>query len=72
MHIEASKLGHVLCPTDPKNRSSGWLDDNITVVSMIIQIIDEVNYRYIRPHGKDASVVWLALNRAHEDDSSGG
>lgn len=42
------------------------------VVSILIQVIDEANYHYIRPLGMNARNAWIALKAAHEDHTSGG
>lgn len=42
------------------------------VVSMLIQVVEEANFHYIRPSGMNARAVWLALEDAHEDHTSGG
>lgn len=70
IHIRAAKLGHVLDGTDESKPT--WSEDNVAVVSLLIQVIDEANYHYIRPLGMNAKGAWLALKSAHEDNTSGG
>lgn len=72
LHIKAADVGHVLRPTPVKDQGPTWSKDNVSLVSMIIQVLEEVNYRYICPHGENAKAVWSALKRAHEDNTSGG
>lgn len=70
VHIRAAKLGHVLDGTD--ETKPNWLEDNTTVISLLIQVVHESNYHYIRPLGMNARGAWLALKAAHEDHTSGG
>lgn len=72
VHIRAAKLGHVLDGKDESKLSPTWIDDNTTVVSLLIQVIEESNYHYIRPLGMNARLAWHALKEAHEDNTSGG
>lgn len=44
----------------------------MAVVSLLIQVVDESNYHYIRPMGMNAKGAWQALKSAHEDNTSGG
>lgn len=72
VHIHAAKLGHVLNVVEESKQSSTWVEDNTMVVSILIQVIDEANYHYIRPLGMNARNAWIALKAAHEDHTSGG
>lgn len=42
------------------------------VVSLMIQVIDEANFHYVRLLGMNAGLSWKALKTAHEDNTSGG
>lgn len=72
VHIRAAKLGHVLDPMDESSKPPSWMEDNVAVISLIIQVINKANYHYVQPLGMNARLAWLALKTAHEDNTSGG
>ncbi|KNE98635.1 hypothetical protein PSTG_08004 [Puccinia striiformis f. sp. tritici PST-78] len=47
-------------------------DDNDTVCSMIMQIVDPLNLCYIQETPDNAAGMWSTLLRAHQDSSTGG
>lgn len=72
VNLEAAKLDYVLTPLEPKNRPASWATDNKTVVSILTQIVDHSNIRYMRNFRTDAAGMWKSLKDAHQDSSSGG
>ncbi|KNE88450.1 hypothetical protein PSTG_18149, partial [Puccinia striiformis f. sp. tritici PST-78] len=70
--LKKAKLKYVLTSMDSKLRPATWEDDNETVCTIIMQIVDPSNLRYLREHPDDAAGMWNALSRAHQDCSTGG
>ena len=72
MVFEELSLAHVLSPTAIKDRPLTWARDNTRACSLITRAVTDVNYQFIKPHRKDAALMWNALKLAHEDSSAGG
>ncbi|KNE92145.1 hypothetical protein PSTG_14437 [Puccinia striiformis f. sp. tritici PST-78] len=70
--FKKAKLKYVLSPIDVKARPATWEEDNNTVCAAIFQIVDPANLRYCQGNPDDASAIWSALERAHQDSSTGG
>ncbi|KAH9455992.1 hypothetical protein Pst134EB_033426 [Puccinia striiformis f. sp. tritici] len=70
--FKTAKIKYVLTNTDVKLRPATWEDDNNLACSVIMQIVDpDSNLRYLRGL-ENASDMWDALHRAHQDCSTGG
>lgn len=72
IHLRRHKLAYVLEQVAIKDRPVTWEDDNITVISIVTQACQDVNFKYLRPHGDNARDAWLSLKAAHQDSTSGG
>ncbi|KNF05663.1 hypothetical protein PSTG_01064 [Puccinia striiformis f. sp. tritici PST-78] len=70
--FKTAKIKYVLTKTDVKLRPATWEDDDDLACSVIMQIVDpDSNLRYLRGL-ENASDMWDALYRAHQDCSTGG
>lgn len=72
LFVDDLDLGHVLLVVAVKDRPSSWDRDNIKVSSIILRTVEAANNRYVRPCGRDAHAMWLALQNTHKDSSAGG
>ena len=72
MLLENFNIEYVLQPINPDKRPVNWERDNKAVCTLISQIVDPANFRYTKPHRKDAAKTWDALRVAHQDSSAGG
>lgn len=72
VNLEAANLDYVLTPIELKDRPLTWAANNKTVVSLLTQIVDHSNIRYMWGFCTDAAGMWKSLKDAHQDLSSGG
>lgn len=71
-YFEAAGLEYILEKPRPENPSTAWINDNKLVCALITQSVDLTNLRFVREHQRNAHGMLLALNRAHQDPSTGG
>lgn len=72
VYLEAAGLDYLLKRVDLKDRPSTWEKDTKEVISLLVQLVSEPNYQSIRRFRGDARGMWLALQKDHQDNTSGG
>lgn len=72
LHLQACRVGHVIEVSPGRDTPPHWVEDNITVCSVITKTVHPSNPRHIRDHPNDARAMWLSLRAAHQDFTAGG
>jgi hypothetical protein len=67
-----TRVSHVLTPVDVTLQPDPWAQDNTAVCAVITRTINPTNYCYIFNFENDAAKMWAALEKAHQDSTSGG
>lgn len=71
-YFEAAGLEYILEKPRPDNPPTVWLNNNKIVCALITQAINTSNLWYVRKNRQHAYGMWFALNRAHQDQTTGG
>jgi hypothetical protein len=72
IHLQSTRVSHVLTPVNVTLQPDSWAQDNTAVCAVITRTINPINYCYIRDFENDAAKMWAALQKAHQDSTSGG
>lgn len=71
-YFEAAGLEYVIEKPRPEEPDSTWSSNNKVICSLITQAVDSDNLQYIREHRRHAHGMWRALDRAYQDQTTGG
>ncbi|OAV98743.1 hypothetical protein PTTG_00734 [Puccinia triticina 1-1 BBBD Race 1] len=71
-YFVAVGVKYVLSPVAVEKRTNAWKSDNNAVIAVLTQAIDSANLRHVWAYQKDAHGMWIALQQAHLDSSTGG